>query len=213
MPCPNGEADGTARSWDALITKRGYAPSLGVPREFIKEFADEWPELRSIAEKLRSGRKLGEEDKLWINELAEATGWTEDAIVDELVNIDVAADPSVRVEKYKELHEKYLSDARKLKEGGDTRQAAEKLWGAITALIKLHAAARGIPILHWSMGRLDRYITNNVKREHKALFRGLLDKGHVLHEHFYEGHLDDETFEERWEEVVRLLEEARRLTI
>ncbi len=81
------------------------------------------------------GEELGGEDRLWINELAEATGWSEDDIVDDLRNIDV--DPSGRAEKYKELFERYYAEAKKRKEEGDTRQAGEKLWGAVVSLIKL----------------------------------------------------------------------------
>jgi hypothetical protein len=35
-------------------------------------------------------------------------------------------------------------------------------------------------------------------REYKELFRDLLDKAHILHEHFYEAHLSNEGFGERW---------------
>jgi hypothetical protein len=45
------------------------------------------------------------------------------------------------------------------------------------------------------------------------LFRDLLDKTQVFHEHFYKANLDDKTFEERWEEAVKLLEGIRELTI
>jgi len=172
---------------------------------------DEWPEVIDIAEKLSLGEKLSEKDELWISELAEATGWDRSTIIDELMNISI--DPSKRVEKYKQLYEEYFRDAEKLKEKGDTRQAGEKLWGAATALIKLYAAIKGVPILHWSRGRLERFITNNVEEKHQALFRDLLDKTQVFHDHFYEAHLDDKTFEKRWEEAVKLFKKARELTI
>jgi len=120
-------------------------------------------------------------------------------------------DPSKRAEKYKQLHEEYFRNAKKFKEEGDNKQAGEKLCGAVTALIKLYAAIKGIPILHWSRGRLEKLITNNVEEKHKALFRDLLDKTQVFHEYFYEAHLDDKTFEERWEEAVKLLEKAKEL--
>jgi predicted alpha/beta hydrolase family esterase len=32
-----------------------------------------------------------------------------------------------------------------------------------------------------------------------------------LHEHFYEGHLNEELFKERWNEVVELFEKTRRM--
>ena len=47
-----------------------------------------------------------------------------------LRNID--EDPPERVERYRMLFEKYLKEAVEHKKKGDTQQAAEKLWGAIT---------------------------------------------------------------------------------
>jgi hypothetical protein len=67
--------------------------------------------------------------------------------------------------------------------------------------------------MSWSRGKLERFITNNVEEKYKRLFRDLLDKTQIFHEHFYEAHLDNKTFEERWEEAVKLLEKARELII
>jgi len=46
---------------------------------FISELTGEWPEVAEIAKKLSRHEKLTEEDELWINELAEETGWDKDA--------------------------------------------------------------------------------------------------------------------------------------
>ena len=62
-----------------------------------------------------------------------------------------------------ELFQKYYSEAHRLLEQGDYTQAAEKLWGAATALIKLHAALRGVFIAAWSHGKLYNYVTHNVE--------------------------------------------------
>ena len=175
----------------------------------LSEIANDWPEVKEIAEKLSLGGKLTGKDELWINEITEATGWSREAIIDELKNIDV--DPSKRTEKYRELYEEYLRDAIKFKEEGDNKQAGEKLWGAVTALIKLYAAIKNIPILHWSRGRIEKFITNNVEEKYKPLFRNLLDKTQVFHEYFYEAHLDDKTFEERRKEAVKLLDKTKEL--
>jgi len=183
----------------------------GTPR-ILSDFLGEWPEIVKIAKKLNLGERLVKEDRLWIDELAGATGWNREAVVDELKNI--TADPSERAKKYKELHEEYLRDAKTLKEKGDTKQAGEKLWGAVTALIKFYATIKGVPVVQWSRGKLDKFITSNVEPEHKKLFRDLLDKAEVFHvHHFYEAELDDKTFEERWRETIELLEKARDLII
>ncbi len=75
----------------------------------------------------------------------------------------MAANPSKRAEKYMELFQKYYSEAHRLLKQGDYTQATEKLWGAATALIKLHAALRGVFIAAWSHGKLYNYVTHNVE--------------------------------------------------
>ena len=171
----------------------------------------EWPEVYRIALKLKSGGKLDSTEKEWIKELAEAGGWSVEDIVEDLKHID---DPlSKRAERYKEIHEKYLEEAMRLKKACDTRQAGEKIWGAVTTLIKLYAARKEVPIVHWSRGRLDSFITNNLEERYRKQFRDLLDRANALHEHFYEGHLDPKTFEERRKELIKLIEKARKLVL
>lgn len=181
------------------------ASTLHIPSELWHE----WPEVISIFKKLSLGKRLSEHDKLWINELAEATGWAPDHIIDEIRNLDI--DPSERAKRYRELFEQYYREALIYKGKGDTRQAGEKIWGAVVALIKFYAAVRGVFISHWSRGKLDKFITNNVRQEYREHFRNLLDKAHRLHEHFYEGDLDEKSFKERWEKLMELLENVKKI--
>lgn len=181
----------------------GQATTYRIPLELVRE----WPEVVDISMKLVHGEELDERDKLWIKELAAASGWIADDMVEELKNLD--ADPSERVERYRSLFEGYYREALEYKKKGDTKQAGEKIWGAVTALIKLYAAVKGIPVIHWSIGRLDDFVENNVEDRYRKLFRNLLDKAHVLHEHFYEGHLSLRGFEERWKEVIELIEKVK----
>ncbi|MCL7398608.1 MAG: PaREP1 family protein [Thaumarchaeota archaeon] len=177
----------------------------------LSELADEWPEIVKIMGKLSRREKLTEKDEMWVNGLAEATGWDRDAILDELMNMVV--DPSERAKRYKELHKEYFEEAKKLKEKGDLRQAGEKLWGAVTALIKLYAAIKNVFIPHWGRGKIDNFIASNVEDKYKDLFRSLLDNAEALHENFYEGDLSDEAFEERWKKILELLKTAREIII
>lgn len=116
--------------------------------------------------------------------------------------------PSKRVERYRDLLEKYLEEAKKLAEKGDTRHAAEKLWGAILALVKMYATMKNVPRVHWSRGKIERFIENNVEKDLRQQFIELLDKGSALHEHFYEGHMARKTFVERWSRALELIEQA-----
>ncbi len=77
--------------------------------------------------------------------------------------------------------------------------------------MKLYAAVKGVFVAHWSRQKVDNVIASNVEPEHRKLFRELVDRAHVLHEHFYEGSLNEELFRERWEEVLELLEKAKKV--
>lgn len=173
--------------------------------------AYEWPEIANIVMKLIKNQKLSSKDEQWINEIAEVTGWRKSDIIDDLMNIN--AHPSERVKRYRKIFEEYYEEALKLKEKGNTRQASEKLWGATTALVKLYAAIKGIPIMHWSRGKIESFITDNVETKYRKLFRDLLDKAQILHEHFYEGCLDSKTFEERWNEAIEPLEKVKKIVL
>jgi len=81
--------------------------------------------------------------------------------------------------------------------------------GSITALIKLHAALRGVFIAVWDRGKLVNYVTNNVEERYRKVFHDLLKTGRELHIHPYEGHLAPGTFTLFWSEAVELLDKAR----
>jgi hypothetical protein len=184
-------------------TLRETSSTLGI----LHEVSREWPEVFELHVKLNMGSELDERNLGWLEELSRACGWDLGDVVEEVGNLNV--DPSERVDRYRLLFENYYGRALEYKEQGDTRQAGEKLWGAILALIKLYASLKGVPVIHWSRGKVDSFITDNVEARYKKLFRDLVDKAHVLHEHFYEGHLDPKSFNERWEELLELVERAR----
>jgi hypothetical protein len=186
---------------------------LETPKNFVRKsmlvlIAREWPEIHVLTLKLLTNKELGDIDRAWLRELANETGWDEGEVVEELKN--AIADPSVRTGKYKELFEKYYQEAFKLFDK-DTRQAGEKIWGAVTALIKLHAAKRGIPIMHWEHGTLYNYVNNNVEKKYRNLFNSLLSKADSLHRHFYEDYLGDNAFKELFNDVISLIENVKKL--
>jgi len=176
--------------------------------EGLEELRREYPEVVSLATKLASGMQLCKNDILMLREVAEAMGWDGDDAADELKNL--ATNPSERVEKYMELFQKYYSEAHRLLERGDYSQAAEKLWGAATALIKLYAALRGVFTALWSHGKLYNYVTHNV--EHRQSFRDMLKAAEVMH-NFYERDLDPATFKEHWEDAVRHIEKVKDMVL
>ncbi len=179
---------------------------IGVLR--LEELGREWPEIYRVAEKLRQGADLSNDDREWLDDISRVSGWDEDDVAEDLKNLD--RDPSERAVRYRMLFEKYLEEAKRRKEAGDTEQAGEKLWGAITALIKLYAAKKGIPIVHWSRSKIEKFVSNNVEQDLKEPLLELLDKGSALHEHFYEKHMTFQSFEYRWSRAMELLDGIKR---
>jgi len=175
----------------------------------LTEELKDWPEVVEIHKKLAKGEKLNTKDLQWIEEISKESGWSVDDVVDEIKNVDKAL--SSRIEKYQKMFEEYYNEAKDLEKKGDRKQAGEKIWGAITALIKLFVAKKGVGIIYWSAGEMDRFISGNVEKRYKKLFRELLDKGQILHFNFYEDNLSEEGFKERFDEVVQLIEEARKI--
>jgi len=166
----------------------------------------EFPELFVLVGKLVEGKPLDETDEANLRELAGATGWSVDDVVDDLRN--GWGDPRGRVDRYREMFERLYREALELVDR-DARQAAEKLWGAVTALVKLHASLKRVFVAGWDHGKLYNYVTRNVEEEHRELFYHLLMTGRELHRYFYEGDLDRDTFTYFWNKAVKLLEEAK----
>jgi len=119
-----------------------FAYKSSKERSETKTKLDDWPEIVNIHDKLVKGEGLDALDKDWINELSKEIGWSAEDAMDEIKNLD--KEPSSQIERYRQLFEKYYNEALKLKEKKDYVQSGEKLWGAVTALIKLYAAKKNV---------------------------------------------------------------------
>jgi hypothetical protein len=161
----------------------------------LSEIQRGWPEVARLAERVAKGQRLQGLDEENFKELLSATGWDEADLRVELARL--GGDPSESVERYREIFEKYSQGAVELFSRGDSRQVAEKMWGAVLALVKLYAAIKGVFVAYWSCSKVDSVIASNVEPEYRKLFGDLVDRAHVLHEHFYEGSLNEEFFRER----------------
>ena len=171
---------------------------------WVKIIEKKYPETVELSRKLRSDEELTRIDKWNLNEITKASGWDKEDVIEDLKNLDV--DPSERETKYWDIFEKYYKEAEVLKNKGDNPQAAEKLWGAITVLIKAYSAKMGIFVAEWDHETLWNVVYHNFGRL-KPKFRELLKSGRELHIHFYEKHLPSEAFEETWNECVKLIKE------
>ena len=164
-----------------------------------------------VARKIREGSKLNEEDEWFIKEVAESSGWRREDIVKELTIIQ-RNDPEGWKEKeelYIRIHEQYLREAEKYFKEKNYPQAAEKVWGAITALIKAVAAKRRIPIRDWHHRKLYNFVGSNIEEDKRKLFWELLEKGGSFHNHFYE-HDREQYVKDNYQEVLGIIREIRK---
>jgi len=186
----------------------------------IAKQLSEFPEIIELRDKLTKRESLNNRDLQLIDELSKETGWSVEDIMDEIKDLD--KEPSTSVDKYQKLFEKYFNEALELKEKGDYIQAGEKLWGAVTALIKLYASRRNITVMHWSHGKLFQFVKNNIDKKpikildgseispREAFYEILIEAG-ALHDNFYEGDLPDDAFEMIFNKVVRLMEKVKEI--
>jgi len=141
----------------------------------LSEIRKAWPEVVRLSERVAKGQCLEGLDEENFKELMKATGWDEADLREELARF--GGDPSESVERYKELFEKYSREAVELFRRGDMRQAAEKMWGAVLALVKLEAAIRGVFVARWNRSKIDGFIASDVEPEYRELFRELVEGG------------------------------------
>jgi len=85
------------------------------------------------------------------------------------------------------------------------------LWGAITAFIKAYAARKGVLVVHWSKGKLEKFVENNVEANKQSLFHDLLNNGNLLHEHFYEKYLSKGNFNSIWQKCCEFIDKVRQI--
>ena len=180
---------------------------LAPPPPHMDELKKEYPEIVELRDKLLRKEPFNRRDEWNLKELCEATGWDKDDVKEELANID--KDPVEREKVYADLFSKYYEGARRLKEKGDDVQAAEKLWGAITALVKVYSCKKGVFVAHWGRGKLHKFVEENVEEAFREKFSDLLTFGGELHEHFFERHLPRRKFDRRWNQCIRLIDELK----
>ena len=186
-------------------------PSVRMQRELTYISAllrSEFPEILDLTLKVRSGEPLNNDDMLWLKALARVAGWSVDDIVDEMKNLH--RKPSEKAERYKELFEKLYRETVNLLEEGSP-QVAEKMLGAATALIMLHASLKGIPLLPWARDKIYSYAAYSVEREHRETFEDLIRAVEPMYTYNLERELTPEALREYRRNTLRLIEKAREI--
>jgi len=127
-------------------------------------------------------------------------------IILECITKDV--DPSMRVEVYMKLHEKYLKDAEELYAKGELAQAGEKYWGAITALLNAIGERKG-----WSHYTHRDYaeIVEKLSEELREPIGRLFASTERLHANYYHNFLTKVNFEAHREDAIKLVQKLKSL--
>jgi len=173
----------------------------------LEVYQSKWPEVVRIHEKLVKGERFSSLDKQWIKELVEETGWSVEDVMDEIKNLD--KDPSTRVGKYQKIFEDCLLKAKELKEKKRNRQAGEKLWGAVIALLKLYASKRGIPLITWDSESLFSLIGCAKEGQTQDAILNLITRAGVLHQNYYECILGKKAFKYFFDDTSELIEKFK----
>jgi len=117
-------------------------------------------------------------------------------------------DPSVRIEVYMKLHEKYLKDAEELYAKGDLAQAGERYWGAVTALLNAIGEKRGWShYTHRDYAEIVERLSEELKEPLGRLFAGVKR----LYANYYHNFLTKVNFEAHREDALKLVRRLRSL--
>jgi len=117
-------------------------------------------------------------------------------------------DPSVRIEVYMKLHEKYLKDAEELYAKGDLAQAGEKYWSAVTALLNAIGEKRGWShYTHRDYAEIVERLSEELKEPLGRLFAGV----ERLHTNYHHNFLTKVNFKAHREDALKLVQRLRSL--
>ena len=150
--------------------------------------------------------EVSEEVYELISAIAKRKAKSVEEVILECIAKDV--DPSLRIEVYMKLHERYLRDAEELYAKGDLIQAGEKYWGAVTALLNAIGEKRGWShYTHRDYAEIVERLSEELKEPLGRLFAGV----ERLHANYYHNFLTKVNFEAHREDALKLMRKLRSL--
>ena len=150
--------------------------------------------------------EVSEEVYELVSSLAKRKAKSVEEVILEYIAKDI--DPSVRIEVYMKLHERYLRDAEELYAKGDLAQAGEKYWGAVTALLNAIGEKRGWShYTHRDYAEIMERLSEELKEPLGRLFAGI----ERLHVNYYHNFLTKINFEAHREDALKLVQRLRSL--
>ena len=150
--------------------------------------------------------EVSEEVYELISAIAKRKAKSVEEVILECIAKDV--DPSLRIEVYMKLHERYLRDAEELYAKGDLIQAGEKYWGAVTALLNAIGEKRGWShYTHRDYAEIIERLSEELKEPLGRLFAGI----ERLHANYYHNFLTKVNFEAHREDALKLMRKLRSL--
>ena len=141
-----------------------------------------------------------------LREKAEKEGITLEEYLLELIMQDI--DPKDRAYNYIEVSFELLAQAKKELEGGDLRQASEKLWGATALAIKAYAYWKDRRRLasHRELWEYSEVVANELGEWVLVVF----EQADSMHKNFYEGWAKKKHVEVALKGVEKLIEAIAR---
>jgi len=150
--------------------------------------------------------ELSEEVYELISAIAKRKAKSVEEVILECIAKDI--DPSLRIEVYMKLHERYLRDAEELYAKGDLIQAGEKYWGAVIALLNAIGEKRGWShYTHRDYAEIIERLSEELKEPLGRLFAGI----ERLHANYYHNFLTKVNFEAHREDALKLMRKLRSL--
>jgi len=113
-------------------------------------------------------------------------------------------DPDTRIRVYIALFKKFLKEARKFEASGDTVQASEKYWGAISSLLNIVGELKSLP--HYKHSDYWRIMNVIIDETNDREFVRLFAVAEKLHANFYHNFIPKHQFSLYSEEIQKLVE-------
>ena len=150
--------------------------------------------------------EVSEEVYELISAVAKRKAKSVEEVILECIAKDV--DPSLRIEVYMKLHERYPRNAEELYAKGDLIQAGEKYWGAVTTLLNAIGEKRGWShYTHRDYAEIVERLSEELKEPLGRLFAGV----ERLHANYYHNFLTKVNFEAHREDALKLMRKLRSL--
>ncbi|MEW6006873.1 MAG: PaREP1 family protein [bacterium] len=116
---------------------------------------------------------------------------------------------NLKVKRYIEKTDKYITQGDKEFKDGDLRQAGEKYWGAATQILKAYCELKGWP--HDGHALLFKDVSNLCVELGNRKMMEQFSLASTLHTNFYEGWLTKEQVDDHIEQTMEFINKIKQI--